>query len=250
MEHASALVAENRQLGEMLRTADPEIPVRTCPGWGLRQLLTHVGRGDRWAAMIVRERADARVDMRAVPDGRPPADADAAVGWLADSARLLLDAVAATGPEVPVWTFTGPKPAAWWIRRRLHESVVHRADAAIALGVPYTVEPGLAADGVSEWLDLLAARPVREDGPALPDGVALHLHATDDGLGAGGEWLVRSEGGRIVWEHGHGKGAVAVRGSAVELLQAVMRRIPADDPRLQVLGDEAAWRTWLERTPF
>ena len=30
----------------------------------------------------------------------------------------------------------------------------------------------------------------------------------------------------------------------------VLRRIPADDPRLQVLGDAAAWRTWLERTPF
>jgi hypothetical protein len=29
-----------------------------------------------------------------------------------------------------------------------------------------------------------------------------------------------------------------------------MRRIPTDDPRLQVLGDAAAWRTWLERTPF
>jgi hypothetical protein len=61
---------------------------------------------------------------------------------------------------------------------------------------------------------------------------------------------VRSEGGRVAWEHGHGKGAAAVRGSAADLLQAVLRRIPADDPRLQVLGDAAAWRTWLERTPF
>lgn len=250
MDHARALVGENRRLGEMLRTADPEIPVPTCPGWGLRQLLTHVGRGDRWAATIVRERADARVDIQTVPDGKPPADAEAAMGWLGESARLLLDAVAATGPEVPVWTFTGPKPAAWWIRRRLHESVVHRADAAIALGVPYTVEPELAADGVSEWLDLLTARPAGEDGPVLAEGVTLHLHATDDDLGAGGEWLVRSEDDRVVWEHGHGKGAIAVRGSAADLLQAVMRRIPGDDARLQVLGDEKAWRTWLERTPF
>jgi uncharacterized protein (TIGR03083 family) len=250
MESARSLVAENGRLGELLRTADPETPVPTCPGWGLRQLLTHVGRGDRWAATIVRERADARVDIRTVPDGKPPADTEAAVGWLTDSARLLLDAVVATGPDVPVWTFTGPKPAAWWIRRRLHESTVHRADAAIALGVPYEIEAELAADGVSEWLDLLTARSVPDDGPALPDGATLHLHATDDGLGKAGEWLVRSEGGRVVWEHGHGKGAVAVRGSAAALLQAVVRRIPADDPRLQVLGDEMAWRTWLERTPF
>jgi uncharacterized protein (TIGR03083 family) len=250
MEYATALVEENRRLGEVLRAADLDITVPTCPGWRLGQVLTHVGRGDRWAAMIVRDRADERVDMRAVPGGKPPADVDAAVGWLAESPRLLLDAVAGTGPDVPVWTFTGPRPAAWWVRRRLHESVVHRADAAIALGVPYEVEPELAADGVSEWLDLLAARPVPEDGPALPDGATLHLHATDDGLGAVGEWLVRPEDGRVAWEHGHGKGAVAVRGSAADLLLALLRRIAADDPRLQVLGDAGAWRTWLARTPF
>ncbi|TQM09133.1 maleylpyruvate isomerase family mycothiol-dependent enzyme [Pseudonocardia kunmingensis] len=250
MEIAREFVDQNRLLGEVLRRADADTPVPTCPGWTLRQLLTHVGRGDRWAAMIVRERADARVDLRSVPDGKPPAEIDAAVSWLTESAALLLEAVAATGADVPVWTFTGPQPAAWWVRRRLHESVVHRADAAIALGAPYEVDPALAADGLSEWLDLLGARAEPEEGPALPDGVALHLHATDDGLGAAGEWLVRGEAGRVRWEHGHGKGAVAVRGSAAVLLQAVLRRIPADDARLAVLGDQGAWRTWLERTPF
>jgi uncharacterized protein (TIGR03083 family) len=250
MDVARELVEQNRRLGEVLRHADPAAPVPTCPGWSLRQLLTHVGRGDRWAAMIVRERADARVDLRSVPDGKPPAEIDAAVSWLTDSAALLLEAVATTGPDVPVWTFTGPQPAAWWVRRRLHESVVHRADAAVALGAPYDVDAALAADGLSEWLDLLAARGEPDDGPALPDGVTLHLHATDDGLGTAGEWLVRGEAGRVVWEHGHGKGSAAVRGSAAALLQAVLRRIPADDARLEVLGDQGAWRTWLERTPF
>lgn len=248
MNPASALVEENRRLGELLATADPEIAVPTCPGWVLRQLLTHVGRGYRWAGMIVRERAEERVDIRTVPDGKPPADDP--IGWLADGARLLIDEVATTGPDVPVWTFTGPKPAAWWVRRWLHESTVHRADAAIALGVPFAIEAALAADGVSEWLDILTSRRVPDAGPMLPDGVTLHLHATDDGLGTSGEWMVRSEGGRVAWEHGHGKGGVAVRGSAADLMQAVMRRIPADDARLQVFGDAAAWRTWLERTPF
>lgn len=248
MNPAGALVDENRRLGELLATADPETPVPTCPGWVLRQLLTHVGRGYRWAAMIVRERAEERVDIRTVPDGKPPADDP--IGWLADGARLLVDEVAATGPDVPVWTFTGPKPASWWIRRWLHESTVHRADTAIALGVPFAIEAGLAADGICEWLDILTSRRVPDAGPMLPDGATLHLHATDDGLGTSGEWMVRSEGGRVAWEHGHGKGAVAVRGSAADLMQAVLRRITADDPRLQVLGDAAVWRTWLERTPF
>ncbi|MGH3587382.1 MAG: hypothetical protein ACRDQ0_13765, partial [Pseudonocardia sp.] len=129
-------------------------------------------------------------------------------------------------------------------------AVVHRADAAIARGVAFDVDAEVAADGVSEWLDLLTARPTPEAGPALPEGATLHLHATDDGLGADGEWLLRGEDGRVAWEHGHGKGVAAVRGSAAALLQAVMGRIPADDPRLEVLGDAQAWRTWVDRTPF
>ena len=56
------------------------------------------------------------------------------ITWLRSGPRLLLDAVDATGPQTPVWTFLGPRPAAWWIRRRLHETLVHRADAALALG--------------------------------------------------------------------------------------------------------------------
>ena len=52
------------------------------------------------------------------------------------------------------------------------------------------------------------------------------------------------------WEHGHEKGQVAVRARAVDLLLAALRRIPANDGRVEVLGDQAVWRTWLERTGF
>jgi uncharacterized protein (TIGR03083 family) len=249
VRYADALIEHNRLFGELVAAADPAHVVPTCPGWDLRKLLTHVGRGDRWSAMIVRERADAPVDMRAVPDGKPPAEASGAVAWITESARLLVDAVAGTGADVPVWTFIGPRPAAWWIRRRLHESVVHRADAALALGVPYVVEPEVAADGISEWLDLLVARPAG-DAPALPAGATLHLHATDDGLGAAGEWMVRGNESGITWEHGHGKGDAAVRASAADLLLAMTRRIEADAPGLEVLGGEPVWATWVERTPF
>jgi uncharacterized protein (TIGR03083 family) len=250
MDYTAALAEQNRLLGELLRDADPATPVPTCPGWTLQKLLAHVGRGHRWAAKIVRERADGPVDIRTVADGRPPEDPDLGLKWLVETGPLLAEAVHVTGADTPVWTFTGPKPAAWWVRRRLQESVVHRADAAIALGVPYEVEAALAADGVSEWLDLLAARPADADAPLLPGGATLHLHATDEGLGEHGEWLLRLEGGRLVWEHGHGKGTAAVRGSAAALLQAVLRRIPADDERLQLIGDGDVWRTWLERSPF
>ena len=147
-----------------------------------------------------------------------------------------------------MWTFTGPRPATWWIRRREHEVLVHRADAALALGPDFTVAAERAADGMSEYLDLLAARGPDAEDPALADGAVLHLHATDDGLGTAGEWLVRGAAGGVVWEHGHGKGDVAVRGPAADLLLAVMRRRPADS--VETIGDTALWEHWLTRSGF
>jgi len=244
----TALIAQNRALADLTRTADPDTPVPTCPDWMLRQLVTHVGRGDRWAATIVGQRAESVVDPRMVPDGKPPADPGDAADWLIGGVRLLIDAVDGVGPETSVWTFLGPRPAAWWLRRRLHETAVHRADAALALNAPFDLPADVAADGVSEWLSLLAAASRPE--PPLEGGTSMHLHATDDGLGAAGEWMVRGGGDGIAWESGHAKGTVAVRGAAVDLLLTLTRRIPAGDPRVQVLGDAAVFDGWLARTAF
>jgi uncharacterized protein (TIGR03083 family) len=250
VDHAAVLIEQSRLLGELYRKADPATRVPTCPDWTLRQLVTHVGRGTRWAATIVRERADAYVDTRTVADGKPPPDLDGTVAWLEDSARSLLDAVAETGADTPVWTFTGPRPAAWWVRRRLHEATVHRADAALAFGAHYDLSAEVAADGISEWLGLLEARPASSGPVPLDIGQTMHLHATDEGLGAAGEWLVHGDAVALSWEQGHAKGQVAVRGRAVDLLLALMRRIPADDPGLEILGEHDLWHTWLERTGF
>jgi uncharacterized protein (TIGR03083 family) len=248
--YAAILTTENDRLAALFADADPSVAVPTCPGWDLSQLLKHVGRGHRWAAQMVASRATEVLNPRDVVGGRPPdGGAEAAAEWLRDSVTELLDAVTTVGSDAPVWTFTGPKPSAWWVRRRLHEATVHRGDAAIAIGREFEIAPDVAADGVSEYLDLLTGRPAGDE-PALADGATLHLHATDEALGAAGEWLIRSDAGRVVWEHGHGKGDAAVRGAAGDLLLGTLRRIPADSDRLEVLGDRQTWTTWLERTGF
>ena len=244
MDHAAALVDENALFAAFAASADPDTPVPTCPGWVLKQLFRHVGRGDRWAATIVRTGLPA--DPREVADGRPPDGG--LVDWLRGGPQALLDAVAEVGADADVWTFTGPRPASWWIRRREQEVLVHRADAALALGAEFAVPAERAADGLSEYLGLLAARTPDPDDPVLADGAVLHLHATDDGLGTAGEWLVRGSAGGVVWEHGHGKGDVAVRGPAADLLLAVMRRRPSDS--VERIGDAALWEHWLARSGF
>jgi len=244
MDHAAALVDENARFAALAAAADPGTPVPTCPGWSLKQLFRHVGRGDRWAATIVRTGLPA--DPREVADGRPPEGG--LVDWLQGGPQAILDAVAEAGPDTPVWTFNGPRPASWWIRRREHEVLVHRADAALALGTDFAVPAERAADSVSEWLGLVAERTFEPADNPLADGATLHLHATDDGLGAAGEWFVRGAGGRIGWEHGHAKGDVAVRGPVADLLLALLRRRPSDT--VETIGDAAVWERWLARTGF
>ncbi|NTY61177.1 maleylpyruvate isomerase family mycothiol-dependent enzyme [Mycolicibacterium sphagni] len=254
MDFTTALIAENAAFAELLRNADLSIPVPTCPEWTLQQLMRHVGRGDRWCAQIVAEESMDYIDPRTVAGGKPPEGRDNEIAWLLDGPQKLVDAVAQTGAETDVWTFLGPRPAKWWIRRRLHEVLVHRADAAIALGVEFEVDPVLAADAVTEWLERVVIQ-ADEEGPAggdrpLGDGQSIHLHATEPDLGEAGEWTILGRPDGIAVDNEHGKATAALRGPARSLLLAVVRRRTAAQEGLEVFGDPGVWDTWLARTPF
>ena len=250
MDFRAALLEQTRSFGELIREADPATPVPTCPGWTFKQLFRHVGRGNRWAAQIVAERRQEVLDPHDVRDGKPPEDLDAAIAWLNEGAQLIIDAVERIGSEARVWTFLGPRPPGWWIRRRVHEATVHRADAALALGRDFALEPELAADGVSEWLERVAVQAKRHPPAALDRGLSLHLHATDDGIGPTGEWTVVNEAEGMNWSHSHGEGTVALRGPAKQLLLVLTRRHTAAEAGVEVFGDSAVWDAWLDRTPF
>ena len=97
-----------------------------------------------------------------------------------------------------------------------HETLVHRADAQLAAGgePEPVIEAEVAADAIDEWLMLLAGGlgNARERAKALPACAGLHLHATDDGLGGRGEWMIRHDTGGLTVEPGHGKGDAALTG--------------------------------------
>ncbi|OBK72002.1 maleylpyruvate isomerase family mycothiol-dependent enzyme [Mycobacterium sp. 1274761.0] len=249
MNFSTALLDETAAFGELIRAADPDTPVPTCPEWTLKQLFRHVGRGNRWAAQIVADRRSDPLDPREVPDGKPPEDREAAVDWLNAGARLIVDSVDAVGADTSVWTFIGPRRADWWIRRRVHETTVHRADAAIALGADFRLAPEVAADGIDEWLERIVVQSSRDSSP-LAEGQALHLHATDGDLGEAGEWSIAGTADGITFSHEHGKGDAALRGPATDLLLAVVRRRSAAEAGIEVFGDTAVWDAWLDRTPF
>nr|WP_062341298.1 maleylpyruvate isomerase family mycothiol-dependent enzyme [Herbidospora sakaeratensis] len=238
MDHMTALIDQNARFADLVTDADETTEVPTCPGWTLKQLFRHVGRGDRWSAQIISDRIGEYLDPREVRDGKPPADPEGALAWLREGPAILRDAIDSIGPNTYVWTFWGPRPAEWWVRRRLHEATMHRADAALALGRPYDLSPDLAADGIEEWIDTVAAPR-----PTLDPGVTVHLHTTD----TEGEWMLRGEEDRVVWEVGHGKGDLAVRGPATELFLALLNR---REGALEIFGDETIWTSWRERARF
>jgi uncharacterized protein (TIGR03083 family) len=234
-------------LAALVDGADLTRTVPTCPEWTLRQLATHVGRAHRWAAQIAVTRSAEVIPFREVADGRIPDDPAQHAPWLRAGAARVIGAVREAG-SAAVWTFAGLRPATFWARRMAHETAVHRADVELAAGLDPAIEPDIAADGIDEWLSPHFASDQRVDG--LPAGGVLHIHATDGDLGEGGEWLVRREGSGLIVEHGHGKGDVALRGPAGRLLLVLLRRIPPDDPQVQVLGDPAVLSGWLAHSPY
>jgi len=158
VDYAAALTEQNQQFGELTRAADPQTPVPGCPDWSSASSWP---RGPR-PPLVGHDRPGTlghRRRPRTVADGKPPADPDGAFDWLRDSAGTVIDAVAQVGADVPVWTFLGPRPAAWWIRRRLHERPCTGGRGAGARRAVRAV-PELAADGVSEWLDIVVGRAV------------------------------------------------------------------------------------------
>lgn len=251
-DYSAEITASTCAIADLVEGADLSRPIPTCPDWTLRQLATHVGRGQRWAAEIVSTRSHEFIPFRAVPDGRFPDDPSAHRAWLRDGASRLIEEVRAAG-DAPVWAFGPLAPARFWARRMAHETAVHRADAQIAAGIRPELGAAVAADGIDEWLTFMSApRPGQPDprAAALAGGRSLHLHATDSGLDPPGEWVLSAATGPVTVTRGHAKADTAVRGPAAALLLVLVRRIPAQDSAVEVVGDRELLAGWLAATPF
>jgi uncharacterized protein (TIGR03083 family) len=255
-DHIAHVAEQVRQLRAVVTSgADLAAQVPTCPDWTLEDLVRHVGGALRWTALLVAERATADVPDEQVPgfDGPGPrGDAAALDAWLAESGRLVVEALRGAAPDTFVWSWHEDRTAGFWARRMSNELAVHRADAALAAGQPYEVTPEVAADTVEEWLEIVrfAQRdPDDKDAAELRrGGLTLHLHATDAPAALEAEWLVELADEGVVWSRRHGRADVALRGPLTEVMLAFQRRTAPDAGSLEVLGDRALLDFWLART--
>lgn len=247
------LRAQTARFAAAVKDSDPAMPVPTCPAWTLGELTAHVGFGHRWASSIVERRAAGPVPHDQVEDVEVPKRADEQSAWLVAGARRLTDAVRESGPGASVWSWAEDKTAGFWLRRITHETLVHRIDAELAVvGRAAAVPSDLAADSVSDLLDMFRVLPRIDDFPALAglrgNGQTLHFHATDPDLGSAGEWVVRRTPSGVQWEHRHSPGDVVVSGPARDLMLVLGRRANLDDSGLEVSGDQGLLAHWVEHS--
>lgn len=219
-------------MAEAARAAGVGAPVPTCPGWTVADLLVHTADVYRHKTFVLTTGAtewpvgDTWRRPHPAPDGAPDR--------FDEELASLVDALDATDPSMPVWTWwPADQTAGFWWRRMAQETVVHRADAEAAAGAVTPVDAGLAVGGVDEALDLFLVPDVQPGSVEGPPQT-VHLHATD----APGEWLVGLGPEGVTVARGHAKGDAAARGTASDLLLWLWGRGPVE--RLQLFGDEGA----------
>ncbi|GAA3826840.1 maleylpyruvate isomerase family mycothiol-dependent enzyme [Sphaerisporangium flaviroseum] len=247
-DYCSAIEVEMRRFVRVAGDADPAAEVPTCPGWTMTKLLKHLGLTQRWAGHIVENRLQVPIPFRQVPVTLPDDD-KGYPRWLGEGAVSLVATLRAAGADTAVWSWGPDQRSGFWARRMLHEGTVHRADAEITCGIEPRIDTRIAIDGIDELLDNLSAAPWISDRlkELSGKGETLHFHATDVGTGSG-EWMVTLRPEGFTWEHGHGKGNVAVRGSASDLILLLYGRLKPSDQRFELFGDDDLLARWLGAT--
>ena len=223
-----------------LETAAPAAVPPACGGWTVADVADHLGGVHLWAAACLRS-----TNFPGWEHPRRPRGSQTLSDWYAGCAATLLAELEGVDPSRPVWTFSDhDATAAFWSRRQVHETTIHRVDVEQARGLAHDrgiegVPTDLAADGVDEVLTVLMPRTLvrhRRRPPEqvlpVPEPVALVCPDADR------SWTVQLVDGRLVTRPGT-EGAVAtLAGPAAYTYLALWNRAPRD--RFEVSGDREA----------
>ncbi|MEV6976855.1 maleylpyruvate isomerase family mycothiol-dependent enzyme [Kitasatospora sp. NPDC093806] len=217
---------------------DLDAQVPTCPDWTLFDLAQHIGQSRRrWAAVVAAGPAEAP-PAGFLPENVPaaPREREVLVEWLAESSRLLLDALKAAGPDRGCWTWWGdgqsPQNSGVVARHQLQEISVHTYDAQLTVGAPAELPTDVALDGVGDFLYTCCSTT-----SAWPHEPAVVEYYSAEGH----SWRVRldADGALIspltAADAGDGEPDVSARGTAAELVLFFYGRTSLDS--VEIGGD-------------
>ena len=210
-------------------TANLDTPVPSCGAWTLTDLLKHIADVTTfWNAVI-----DA--DGEAPPPSERSADPEPISVRLEAGIAGLHDRLQQGDTTRDIWTWMGPQPINPWLARRLCSEIgIHLWDARNAIDAsPTAIEPTAAVDAIHEYFETITFTKAPSD--------SVHLHATD----IDGEWFITADAdGRRIGTNEHAKGAVAVRGTASDLLLLLWGRVSASS--LETFGEVGILDAWLK----
>ncbi|GAA2646293.1 maleylpyruvate isomerase family mycothiol-dependent enzyme [Paractinoplanes durhamensis] len=222
--------------------AAPDFTARVpgCPDWTLRDLVTHIGGVQRFWALAT---------TLADPSGPPGEERRGELApqgdlltWFGESTRLLIDALAAAGPDSPAWTWWGasdaPLTAGAIARHQVQEAAVHAYDAQESAGKAEPLPAAIAVDGVAEFIQV----GLGASGPWPHRPARITFTATE-----GPAWVLElSPSGARLDPPTSGGPVATVHGSASDLVLALYGRVPFDDLRVDgdrsVLAELIAWQ--------
>jgi len=243
----SILEEESGLLVEAVDASDPNAAVPMCPGWTVTDLAVHTAGVLRWVDVIVREHRDKPPvgEERALLFSDPErGDHAGLVNRLRQATHAVRDSLHDAPADLDCWTIWESSGGArqFWLRRMLHEVLVHRVDACNA--ELQTVDPGtelktaVAADGVDEIMIGFAGRYAKTLRTQTP--VVLSVHATD----ADRHWWtnISAEAPRFGRGAAQDAPTAVVRGTAGEILLLLWNRREASG--LDLVGDPGVLDTW------
>jgi uncharacterized protein (TIGR03083 family) len=256
-ERCDLLADEVERLASLLDGHSLDVPVPSCPGWSLGDLVEHLGTVHRWAERLVATLAPERVGPEAMGLGAPEPSAP----WLRAGGHRLVTTLRRSDPEAGMWAWGADQHVRFWSRRQLHETVVHRMDAQLALGQVPAVAPPVAADGTDEFLVNLARStyfsPLVKN--LQGEGARLVFRATD----VGRQWTitlqptgfevvpgtsVNGTGTGATGGGGTGSAEAVVAAPALALLLLVYRRKSITSEGISIAGDQGLVDFWLQNS--
>jgi uncharacterized protein (TIGR03083 family) len=148
-DYLTSIEANGKALADIAAFNDLDLPVPTCPGWTLGDLLAHVSGANRWVSRCVSSGLTAQ--ERILPPA--PTDRDPLLRWSEESFDELLSILSATPPDELVWTpIRGALGSVWWRRKAALEAAIHRNDAENAVNLDrHIIDARLALDGIDEY---------------------------------------------------------------------------------------------------
>jgi len=240
--YLECLAADYGDLRDAAAAVELTVPVPTCPGWTMGDLVFHVAEVYLHKVTVMR--------TGEWPEQWPPpgTEQEAELPLLGRAYGELIAEFSARQPAdaTPTW-YDPDQTVAFWIRRMAQETVIHRIDAELAAGLPVTPVPDdLAVDGVDEVLKRFLGYDVEAldqlKGDHLATGVGQDTITVLAGQTA---WTVRPSPREVVIEDGASDDSRVVIAAAPDpMLRWLWGR--ASDDAVRPAGDQA-WAGYLRR---